>query len=365
MLEVYKVCADTAFENLEQEWAELLDKSASKTIFLTWDWLFNWWRFYRGNKRLNLILVREGENLLAIAPICVSHKIGYQQIEFLGSEVGSDYLDFILYRGREEEILEIIFSYLYTEDNTWDVIKLAGIPSESNTIKFVKNSSWLQQLKLIVKHCTTCPCITLPQTWETFFNSLSRNMRSNLGRKRRRFERDLKGKFVIVSEQDYLAKAMYDFIRLNHYRMKMKNMESPFSKNSFEKFHKATMPIFFDKGSLKLCFLKIGDEPVAAHHVYRFDNKFLYYQSGFDPKWAGISPGLLLFGYCIENAISEGMQEFDFLQGNEQYKYKWTSEHRKNLDIRIYRDSLKGNIISWAETNRTKSKEFIKKVLKP
>ena len=32
------------FEHLREEWNMLLSQSAEKDIFLTWEWLFAWWK---------------------------------------------------------------------------------------------------------------------------------------------------------------------------------------------------------------------------------------------------------------------------------------------------------------------------------
>jgi hypothetical protein len=31
------------FNELREEWDGLLERSSSKSIFLTWEWLFYWW----------------------------------------------------------------------------------------------------------------------------------------------------------------------------------------------------------------------------------------------------------------------------------------------------------------------------------
>jgi len=48
-----------------------------------------------------------------------------------------------------------------------------------------------------------------------------------------------------------------------------------------------------------------------------------YYQSGFNPEFEKISPGTLLIGHAIEQAISERQSQFNFLRGSEAYKHAW------------------------------------------
>ena len=49
--------------------------------------------------------------------------------------------------------------------------------------------------------------------------------------------------------------------------------------------------------------------------------KFLYYQSGYDPAWRSKSVGLVLLAHTVRDAFAEGLAEFDFLRGDEPYKY--------------------------------------------
>jgi len=58
--------------------------------------------------------------------------------------------------------------------------------------------------------------------------------------------------------------------------------------------------------------------------------KFNYYQSGYDPNWASKSVGLVLLARTVQDAFAEGLEEFDFLHGNESYKRDWGA--RRALD---------------------------------
>ena len=47
------------------------------------------------------------------------------------------------------------------------------------------------------------------------------------------------------------------------------------------------------------------------------------YNSGFDPAHAALSPGLVLLARVVRDAIERGMRRFDFLRGEERYKYEF------------------------------------------
>jgi len=106
------------FANLRREWNELLRASSADCLFLTWEWLYTWWKHLADGRRLFLVLVRSGEELVAIAPLAVrsnqlSRLIPLQSMEFLGTgSVGSDYLDLIVRQGMERQALDVLCEFL-------------------------------------------------------------------------------------------------------------------------------------------------------------------------------------------------------------------------------------------------------------
>ena len=52
------------------------------------------------------------------------------------------------------------------------------------------------------------------------------------------------------------------------------------------------------------------------------------YLTGFDPEFAAISPGTLLLGHAIEQAMRDGARTCDLLRGRERYKYLWGGRDR-------------------------------------
>ena len=97
---------DREWRGLAREWNELLANSASDNPFLTWEWL-DAWRTHVGRlDRLHVVTVRDGERLVAIAPLC-SAATGFGPLSrttFLGTgPAGSDYLDLIVRRGYEPD----------------------------------------------------------------------------------------------------------------------------------------------------------------------------------------------------------------------------------------------------------------------
>jgi len=109
------------FANLKREWEDLLGASSSRCLFLTWEWLYTWWKYLAADRQPAILALRCGGMLAALAPFIVRPPSlfrgqPFQAIEFLGNgNVGSDYLDFIVHRGCEKEAVETLASRLAGE----------------------------------------------------------------------------------------------------------------------------------------------------------------------------------------------------------------------------------------------------------
>ena len=50
MLTIVPVENPEGFRGLQEEWNELLESSTSNCLFLTWEWLYTWWRHLSGRR---------------------------------------------------------------------------------------------------------------------------------------------------------------------------------------------------------------------------------------------------------------------------------------------------------------------------
>jgi len=370
MLIIKEITSKVYFKSLEQEWMELLNNSSANSVFLTFRWLFNWWDIFHKKKNLKIFLVYDRYNLIGIIPLFLQKTKYFElfylnELKILGSgEIGSDYLDFIIYRGREREVLEAVFNYLKTQVPNWDCIKLENISEESNNIKKIIETSQNNKLYSCINTQTQCPFISLPKSWIECESTLSGNMRYNIRRKRKKLEKGHEIELKLIKDKFQLDKALKDFIRLNRLRMETKGILGAFRLANFTQFQKKIIPQLFDDGILKLFFLMADKSPIACLYILQFKKKYYYYQAGLDPEWDKFSPGIVIFSYCIRHAIENEMEEFDFLQGDESYKTSWAKTKRTVFEITILRKTIKNSIVYYIEKHRPQLSKVKKWILK-
>ncbi len=122
----------------------------------------------------------------------------------------------------------------------------------------------------------------------------------------------------------------------------------------FLAFHQKVFDELYNEGIAKLYFLKINNKFIAVIYLFDYNQKYYHYQSGFEPAWGKLSPGTLLFHYCIKHAHEKNIVEFDFLRGDEKYKTNWTKNKRFIAKLNIYNNIARGLFLGFIEKNRNK-----------
>ena len=93
----------------------------------------------------------------------------------------------------------------------------------------------------------------------------------------------------------------------------------------------------FDEGCLQLAFLEIGGEKAAGYLDLDYLNRIWVYNSELDRRFTEYSPGWVLLAYLLRWANENGRDEFDFMRGDEDYKYRFGAVDRYVVRARVQR----------------------------
>lgn len=100
------------------------------------------------------------------------------------------------------------------------------------------------------------------------------------------------------------------------------------------------MEEMLQNGHLELRFLCVSGKNISVLYNIKYRNKIYFYQAGLDISFdRSLSPGLLLHAHSIEEAIKDGVEEYDFLaEGSmDSYKERWSKECKYLCDIYMAR----------------------------
>lgn len=364
------VQTDIEFEKLKDEWNHLLENSISNNVFLTWEWMFTWWKHYNARKTPFIITARDRDGqLIGVAPLCISkvkvyHLTSLRSLSFIGSgEVCSDYLDFILLSDKSEMILDEMLNYIKSMQKMWDYAFIEDVSERSIFFKFFKEMLEHQKSTYLTFKSQKCPYIELPDCYESYISRLSKNMRYNLKRRTRNLKKKYDVKFLISDSSDDVALLMETLFDLHKKRREVIGDEGGFLKSNLIPFHTEIAALFNKEGKVRLYTLMVDGNPAAMLYGFIYNKKFFYYQAGMDPDYENMSVGMVLMGYCIQDSINNKLQEFDMLRGGEAYKFKWTKTYRNTYNMLLSADSVKGKSYVVLKSISQKTKNNVKKKL--
>jgi CelD/BcsL family acetyltransferase involved in cellulose biosynthesis len=327
---------------LRDEWRGLNDRARSGNMFLAPEWLEPWWRHFGQGRELQLICVREGGMLIGLLPLFAEKVrlggVDVRRLAFLGDgDTGCDYLDVLAEPGREREVLERCLEKLF--QLPWDLCDLDGMWRESFTALHVARrfppgrvtDSVVRDSRLRY----VCPNIPLAGTYDEYLQGLGR--RENLRRREKWIFRQPGTSIDCARSPQDAPAATERFLELHRARWAVEGGSDGLSDERHEAFHRDASQRLAASGALRMYTLYAARRPVASVYGVVHKGKFNYYQSGYDPSWASKSVGLVLLARTVSDAFSEGLQEFDFLRGNEGYKGEWARGERWTLQLRLWR----------------------------
>ncbi|MBC7258250.1 MAG: GNAT family N-acetyltransferase [Chloroflexi bacterium] len=312
-----------SFEQLQPEWNALLQRSPLRTAFLTWEWQATWWK-HLGEGELHLLTLRTDDGaLVGIAPLCrVTSQTGRHTFRWVGCVDVSDYLDVIVAPGHETALYAAILDYLTgTGAPAWHYVDLCNIREASPTYESIARLARERGLYARTSVQEICPVIPLPATWEDYLNTLDKKQRHEIRRKIRRIESAAETRWHIADDPATLDDDVDEFIRLHR---KSNPEKDAFMDQSMVAFFRDVCRVFFRCGWLSLAFISVNGNRAASMLNFDYDNRILVYNSGYDPEqYAAFSPGIVLLAYCIRHAIETHKEQFDFLRGDEEYKFRF------------------------------------------
>ncbi len=324
----------TEWGRLAEHWNALLSISPSGSVFLTWEWIQSWVQSFLAEGRDLFILTVHCENrIVAIAPWYIERVrcAGWRQreIRFLGSpETGSDYLDVIVECGREREVADAIYYFLFQEGKAhWDQLSLSDIPAESLFFFHFMNRIDEHGKFAEIRRHAFMPQVKLPKTAEDYLSALSTSQRARYRLHLRRLELHTRTSHITFRDKD-VNEGMRRFFELY-------DAKSGYDGSALARF----LQVFADSGAaaaLQVDILEVEDRDVAGIlHLAGAETLSLFLMAtdkAFDRR---ISIGNILVGKCLAKAIESGFGHYDFLKGGEEYKFRWANKARTSLSLHM------------------------------
>jgi CelD/BcsL family acetyltransferase involved in cellulose biosynthesis len=319
------------------EWNALLTESITDVPFLRFEYLTKWWQTRGGGEwaEPELVLVSASENgrLIGIAPLFLAEHEGTTALMLVGSIQISDYLDLIVRAEDLSRFLTGLLDLLASSNAvSWSALDWYNLPDASPTLAALRAESerraWVHMQEVF--HPT--PVIPFNGGYEAYLATLEKKQRHEMRRKVRRAE-ERGARWYVVAEGADIEAEIAALLKL----MEDDQAKAEFLRPAMNEQMSQAIRAAHENGWLWLAFLEIEGVKAAAALNFDYRNRLLGYNSGVDHRFLELSPGWVLLAYSLQWAAENGRAEFDFMRGNEEYKYRFGAVNRYVMRVKVTR----------------------------
>lgn len=341
------ITSDEEFDALQDCWQTLEERSASASIFVTWDWQRLWWRHYGCARSLRILVAREAGTVVGILPLYVQRvrSLGVFPVRLLrslgtGGDTSPDYLDPLMDPEAVDRVSAELASFVVMQLSGWDVLKLSDLDPQSRFMGALEERCRQAGYEVNIGESARIPFARLPDSWDGYLASLSRSRRQALRYSRRKFEKLDGARFRLCQDPAELDDVFRRLAELHRLRWRDRAAHHSFSSREYLSFHGALIHAVNARGRLRLYVLETAETTVAVLYCFRFHDDLFYFQSGLNPGFSAFSPGQVLIAYTIESAIADGCRSFDMLKGDYGHKRHFVKETRVTAEVTAYRAGM-------------------------
>jgi CelD/BcsL family acetyltransferase involved in cellulose biosynthesis len=242
----------------------------------------------------------------------------------------SDQLDALAAPGFEQETLAEISGWLYETRADWD----ACIFDELGPGAVLRGVESSHAKRIVFEPQSVRPVLVAPCR-AALEDVVPCGQAAKLRKARRRVERIGTVEFVRADRGDF-GGALQSLFNLHTKRWGSLRQPGVLDDPRIRDLHREMAAVFAARGALRLYVLRLAGRCAAVVYGFRERGRVHLYLQGFDPELERASPGTLIVGAIIEDALAEGVSEIDFLRGAERYKYDWGATDETNDRLTLF-----------------------------
>jgi CelD/BcsL family acetyltransferase involved in cellulose biosynthesis len=314
----------------EFAWNALVEQSITDTPFSRHEYLSEWWKTLGGGEwkeaELALVSATENDRLVGIAPLFIAEYDGEKALMLVGSIEIADYLDLIVREVDLQRFLPGLLDFLGSHDaEKWSALDWYNLPDSSPTLAALKVESERRGWAYNEEVYRPTPRIPLNGSFDDYLSRIDKKQRHEIRRKMRRAaESDDNVRFHVIDQTADIESETNAFFDLMVQDPNKENFLHPEMREQMS----VTIRNAYERGYLWLAFLEVNGSKAAASLNFDYKNKLWGYNSGVGREHMELSPGWVLLAYVIQWCAENGRSEFDFMRGDEEYKYRFGGVNR-------------------------------------
>lgn len=354
-----KIISETEdFLQLQKQWDELASLSEA-TIFQTFIWNKTWWKHFGTNKKLCIITLYDEDSLAGIFPSFIdtieySGRKLYSSLRLLGTSVSqpkgedlkglkaySDYMDIIVQPGYEKIFASRLADFFINNSLNIHEIVLEEVPAESAVCSFLLPRLEQKGISYTEKKQSVCPVAKLENSWEEYLKTMSKRRRNHV----RKFIRKVYDPEIKIFDleradtADQVSSAFEKLVTLHQNHWNSLGYPGVFAEKRYHNFLKEAISLLFEEGCTWINIISSTKKKqiAAIDLLFVYKDKLYLLQRAYDSA-SDVheeSPGTVLLYNTIQEGVEKNYKFFDFLRGEDKYKYRTANISMENKLIQI------------------------------
>lgn len=350
MLKIELINDYEKFLALEPVWNQTLAKSDIDIPYMTFEWFASWWKSYQGDNSLFILLVKEGDEILGIAPLMT------QKIKFRGLPVKA--VKFIcndqtsragfISSERHEAVLGAIIDFLLKQAPKAKLITLDFIEDATSSTLALNEVLCKKNIKYRKIEGYASPYIRIEGDWENYAKGLTKSFRKNIKRVKKRVQNT--GDYVIEKYTgDNVGKGFEELLAVSEMSWQHQNGTAIASSEREKAFYFSLAQKASQNDWLNLSICKLDGVPIAYEFALRYKSRNYSLKSGYNQEYRKLSPSMFLDTFTIPESFATGDAEYEFMGISDDYKMRWTDKIRHHSNYWIFGNGFYGGLLTFLE----------------
>lgn len=302
---------------LKADWSALARSIESVTPFQLPEWLTTWWAHF-GSGQLHVMVFWSGSEMAGIVPCFLHEWNGRRQMTLVGSGI-SDYLEPPIRPAHTQEVLELLSKHL-SSNCEWQRCEWQDLSTGSQ----LKGLQCDQSTSLAVSKDVPCSEVRFTGSFEEFWSKRPKDLRRNVRRYTDRALLEGELQFNETTEADPVL--LDTLIQLHAVRWNRRGQPGMIEANGSAEFLRAVAAEFAGGGMLRFFSIRYQGKVAALVMAFLYSNRVFGYMSAFDPQFEAFGLGRKLLYETLRHCHNVGYHAWNFLRGDEPYKFSWGAE---------------------------------------
>jgi len=329
-----------SFLNLKQAWDALVADAALDHPFVTHEWIRTWWESFGGIRAMHIVVVKEGENVVGIAPMLEDTERFYgfklRKLTFIwNSHVPR--CDFIV-AGRRLDVYRTLWEYIASQAKRWDLLLLPQLPENSPTLTWFKELATSSGFLACTWSAHASPYVPISGTWEEYFENLPKNHRTSLYSRAARLASVGKVELEPLTAEE-ASNALNEGFQIEAEAGRVATGNAVIHDAGVRTFYSKLVQTSEIRNFVRLQFLRAGSKRIAFNLSLQYASSMYLIKGSHLPEYASYSPFNILASKNLEHCFRQGLQRYDFLGKEEEWKSPWSPRVLSHHWMFIYPDN--------------------------